>query len=638
MRPLLVFLLAATASAQPAPRADSADAPHALGTVTVTAARVPVAAHEAAARITVVDREALDASAARSVADALAARTHAFVRRYGPSGLATVALRGAASGQTLLLLDGQRLADPQLGQVDLALLPAALLESVEVLHGAASGLYGSDALGGVVHLRSSASGHDPGHVTAEAGPWDGRLLSGMGRTSTGPLSATVAAEWRSATDDYAFADRTLLGEPRVRREGWDHRRASAFAALAAEGCAGRAAASVWVANAERGLGGTAARGERQWDRLLRVALSASAPVRWGRLEASTSVHTSTLRYANPYPAPADRPDALDETGRTRTASADLRATRGHRADRTLTVALALGEGRATHPSLAAGAADRHAALSAAGAVRVGAVTLFPSLRADLYAPDGADRRAAVSPHLGLNARLDPAGRLRAKASAGRAFRMPTLNDRFWLPGGNPGLRPEHGWSADAGLSVAGRAHRAEATVFARQARDQIVWAPTDAGFWAPSNVSRTRAVGLEGSASADRALRVGRRTSLASAGVAGTLLDARDLDTGQPLRYVPRWTARAWSALAVGALRLDLSARADGARFTTASASLALPATLVADAQLRVTRQVGPGHLTLGIIAENLLDARYEVVRSYVMPPRHARLTLTLTPGPGRPR
>ena len=148
----LLLLLSASAAAQVVPDTT-------LGEVTVTAAREPVATLAAPVRVSVIDRRDLDATAAASLADALQARAPVHVRRYGPSGLASVTIRGGSSSQALVLLDGQRLTDPALGQVDLSLLPAALLESVEVLSGPASGLYGSDAVAGVIGLRTPTDKH-----------------------------------------------------------------------------------------------------------------------------------------------------------------------------------------------------------------------------------------------------------------------------------------------------------------------------------------------------------------------------------------------------------------------------------------------------------------------------------------------
>jgi len=205
--------------------------------------------------------------------------------------------------------------------------------------------------------------------------------------------------------------------------------------------------------------------------------------------------------------------------------------------------------------------------------------------------------------------------------------MPTLNDRFWTPGGNPGLRPETGWTVDSGVAWARGPLHAEATLFWTRARDLIVWSPGEnPAVWSPENVARTQTRGLDATAGAARLV----GPLLVDGGAAVTLLDARDRTTGFRLRYTPLWTTKLWAGLARGPLRLDIGARAVGARPTTASGSQPLPAHVVLDAQARWSRRVGVGVVGLGLALDNLLDVRYETVRSYPMPPRHARLRLTL--------
>ena len=618
-----------------------------LGRVTVTASRVPTRALDAPAHVTLLTRADAEAAAATSVADLLGARAPLHVRRYGPAGLATVALRGASASQTLVLLDGAPLVDPQLGQTDLALVPTALVAGVEVRHGGGAHLYGSGAVGGVVALTTGAAG-PPLALRAEAGAWGHRLLSGAARgaveTPAGRLSATLAAEGAAGADDYRSPDPGFVDGRLVRRAGWDRRRASAAAGLRLDRPAGHVGATLWLADAERGLGGTDAVGARQWDRTARLGLAAEGRRAWGRLHATAAATRARLRYASPYRV-ADGATvgaaAIDAAGRTTALHADLgadvRAPRGW----TLSAVAALGLGTADHPSLADDPTDRRLGLALAATPSRGRVRLSPALRADLVAPaGGADGGAAVqravTPQLGLNVRLAPT--LHARASAGTAFRTPTLNDRFWRPGGDPALRPERSASADAGLAWAAGASRAEATVYAAAARDQIVWRPTAAGYWAPQNLARTRTLGLE--ASAETARRV-RRTAVATAGLALALTDARDRSDpgsdafGAQLRLVPRWTAKAWAGAEArrggATLRLGLALRAVGARPTTDSGSLALPAYAVADATLAAERPLGSVRAALALALDNLTGARYSVVPNHPMPPRNLRVRLALT-------
>lgn len=70
-------------------------------------------------------------------------------------GQANVSLRGLGTRRTLVLLDGRRIAPSNsTGVVDLNLIPASIIENVEVITGGASAVYGSDAIAGVVNIKT----------------------------------------------------------------------------------------------------------------------------------------------------------------------------------------------------------------------------------------------------------------------------------------------------------------------------------------------------------------------------------------------------------------------------------------------------------------------------------------------------
>lgn len=74
---------------------------------------------------------------------------------FGSTGQATLNLRGLGAFRNLVLLDGRRVQPANVQQtVDINTLPAALIESVEVITGGASAIYGSDAIAGVVNFRT----------------------------------------------------------------------------------------------------------------------------------------------------------------------------------------------------------------------------------------------------------------------------------------------------------------------------------------------------------------------------------------------------------------------------------------------------------------------------------------------------
>jgi iron complex outermembrane receptor protein len=623
-------------AAQPA---DPAAPDTTLPAVSVVATRTAQPTVEAPSRVTVLDAEAIGASGAQSVADVLAARSAVFVRRYG-AGLASLSLRGTGAAQTLVLLDGHRIADPQLGQLDLSLLPTVLLESVEVLHGAGSALYGTDGLGGVVNLRTVRAGEDRFALTSTAGAWGERALSGLATVRRGAVSTLVAAETRAADGDFPTFDpsRGLTGAT-VRREGADRTLHSVLArvAIAPAQRTTRGQVAAWVGVAERGLPGTlgsASQDERQWDRHLRLWGDVTTRLGAASLRVGGLVQGASLRYRN-------ESLTLDDTGQTWIASgeAELRVPVGARW--LVAGGVTGGYGTAAHPNLDTDAAETRFGAFIHATGEVGRLLVYPALRADLYLRSaGADRAlAALSPRLGLNLQPVAGVPFRLKANAGLAFRAPTFNDRFWQPGGVPDLRPERGWTADVGAVVTRGGASAEVTAFAARYRDQIVWQPSGEGFFAPQNLRRTRTLGVEASARY-AGLRLGRTTL--GGGLLYALTDARDRSQraasswGQQLRYVPRHQVKAHADLALplssrATLRLDLGGRLTSARPVRSDGSLWLPAEFALDSQLRLRYAFDRVVATLALAVENTLDADLEVVRGYPLPPRHLRARLHLS-------
>ena len=625
---LFLCLGPASALAQPDTTASTwLDTTLALPEVTVTAARFQTTLAKAPTRVTVLGPRALERSGASSVAELLSEQGGLFVKQYGPGQLATSSLRGAGAAQTLVLLDGHRIADPQLGQLDLSLLPTLLLSSVEVMHGAGSPLYGTDAIGGVINLRTLPAGTAPQvKMLGAAGAFGERRGGMMMSQRVGRWSGLILGEYETSEGDFPYVNEALFPPRQVQRTNADRQRTALYSSVGYRGERHDLRLSGWYTAAERGLPGLATTppaGERQWDEHLRLWFDDRIGTSWGSLQLGGLLQRSALRYQNPS---LD----LDNTGRTLISSLEAEGRAAVSKRWVAAGALTAGYGQAAHPQLTNRARQGHVGLVAHGTGHYGRVLAYPALRADAYfLPDGATR-SVISPRLSLNAGL--AGPLRAKVSAGRVFRMPTFNDRFWQPGGNPDLQPEHGWNVDAGLFGAFGGGRAEVTLFASYLRDQIVWEPSGEGYYAPRNVGRTRTTGLE--ASYRWNLQAG--SYRLGSNLFYTFTDARDRSDpeapsfNEPLRYVPRQEVKSQLYAGWGPLAADLSARYTGRRYVATDGSQSLNPFLVVDAQLRLTHTLYDMRVQLALELENALDTDYAVLLHRPMPPRHVRLRLVL--------
>ena len=123
--------------------------------VVVTADREPEPISRTGSSISVVKGETLATSNPGSLVDALRTVPGLDISESGGPGPTTnIRLRGANTGQTLVMIDGIRINDPTAasGDFDFAMFAPSAIERIEVLKGPQSALYGSDAMGGVVNI------------------------------------------------------------------------------------------------------------------------------------------------------------------------------------------------------------------------------------------------------------------------------------------------------------------------------------------------------------------------------------------------------------------------------------------------------------------------------------------------------
>lgn len=129
-----------------------------IETIVITASRIPQPLHTIGSSITVIDLDDWRGAGA-TISDVLREIPGISVSQSGGSGtLTTLRMRGGESNHTRILLDGIELSDPISGVVDFAHLSIAGIERIEILRGAPSALWGSDAISGIVNLISRKGG------------------------------------------------------------------------------------------------------------------------------------------------------------------------------------------------------------------------------------------------------------------------------------------------------------------------------------------------------------------------------------------------------------------------------------------------------------------------------------------------
>jgi len=187
--------------------------------IVVTGSRIARRQTEGPAPVTVISGDAIDRSGFRSVFDALTTLTQntAYVQGEDFGSTFTPAanfvnLRGLGPNHSLVLVNGRRLADypvaydGSVNAVNLANIPSAFVDSMEVLSGSAGAIYGSDAIAGVVNLKlkEKLDGLDFNLRLGNTKQGGGKNIRGqfVGGTTIGKLDVVVGGEIQSRDPIY----------------------------------------------------------------------------------------------------------------------------------------------------------------------------------------------------------------------------------------------------------------------------------------------------------------------------------------------------------------------------------------------------------------------------------------------------
>ena len=133
----------------------SPDSVHTLDPMVVTATKTPVPISHVTSAVEVITAEEMAIRKVRTIPEALRGTQGTIVfSNGGPGTQSNVRIRGAASNQTLVLIDGAIVNSGTLGSFNFGPITTDNIESIEILRGAQSMMWGSDAMGGVVNIRT----------------------------------------------------------------------------------------------------------------------------------------------------------------------------------------------------------------------------------------------------------------------------------------------------------------------------------------------------------------------------------------------------------------------------------------------------------------------------------------------------
>lgn len=172
-------------------------------TIIVTATRTEIPLSDAIVPVTVITREDIELSLATDLAELLRFQAGIDLGRSGGPGQATsIFMRGTESNHTLVLIDGIRINPGTLGGAAIQHISPEIIERIEIVKGARSALFGTDAIGGVINIitRRARDAYVETSVGVGSFNTSSAYVSAGNRSDSGEFGITL--NWQD-TDGYA---------------------------------------------------------------------------------------------------------------------------------------------------------------------------------------------------------------------------------------------------------------------------------------------------------------------------------------------------------------------------------------------------------------------------------------------------
>jgi outer membrane cobalamin receptor len=437
-----------------------------------------------------------------SLTEVLNETTPLFIKYYGTGGTATSSFRGTSAGHTQIAWNGININDPMLGQSDFSLLPSGMIDRVMVSFGGASMDIGNGAIGGIINLENEPNWSKKTQIDVVSGAGSFGRYSGLVKISTGNsrFQSVIKGYINSSRNDFQYFDTTSSTGPTWRKRVNNQTLQKGYMQeLYFRKFDNVLSARVWYQSAVRDLPGSTQygyAGEKQSDESFRSIINYS--IIKGRKEYFTTAAwmSTNLNYSSQLYSIDSRNKAqtlvlkggmtspLGDYSRLKIVlSNELNAIESNNYVRSV---------RRNNASVTISAERKKGK-------RFGAVILFRETLDDktFLVPDFS---------AGFEFRVLRGEEHYLKLNLSRNSKIPSLNDCFWNPGGNPDLKNEYAYSLEFGYKLDQRISQSltissEVNYFNNYIRDMIKWRPDTSYYWVADNIKNVNSSGFESSVS-----------------------------------------------------------------------------------------------------------------------------------------
>jgi len=474
---------------------------------------------------TKIDSIAMIKALTSNLSELISQNTPIFIKEYGRGAMATASFRGTAPSHTQVSWNGISLNSPMLGMVDFSTIPVYFTDNVSLLHGSGSLAEKSGALGGVVKLENTTDWQNK---------FSGRLLTGIGSYGTKDeffqinagnkkLQSQTRAFYNYSDNDYQFVNKFIADidpktgnylYPTQRNENSRYENYG----LLQEFYLHPTEKSIfilryWYQHNDRSLPRLLSNETDNNANINRQKENAHRPVaEWkyygkkGILSLTSGANVQLLNYQLKTKV-SGAADQLVINSDSRSSSYLFKVSYNFNFSENLSIITGANteiNSVYSKNSPLNGEPQGFDRQRQDHSVYIQVSKSFSDkLTANLLAREDfiGGKSTPFIPSAGIEYRPFRDKGYFLKGNLARNYHQPTLNDLYYIPGGNPQLKPEEGIMADMGSGYSGAigntTFHATLNGYFSRINNWIIWLPTPQGYWEPYNMKRVNASGFE---------------------------------------------------------------------------------------------------------------------------------------------
>jgi len=566
-----------------------------------------------------------------SLTDVLNVTTPLFIKNYGSGGISTSSFRGSSAGHTQVTWNGININDPMLGQSDFSLLPSGMVDNVMISFGGASMDLGQGAIGGIINLENipdwkKQTNIDGGLVAGSFGRYSGIAKLRIGSEH---FQSVTKGYLNSSQNDFPYLDTASMPEPLwTKRENNQILQKGFMQEFYLRKSHNILSARFWYQSASRDLPGSILygySGEEQSDESFRSMLNYEFAKGNKEYFSTAALMITNLNYTSQL-------YSIDSRNKTKTIvlKGGMTSYLGDYSRIKLVLCDELNaiESNNYFENVRYNKASITLSVERKKGERFGAVIL---LRETLY------DKSFLLPDFssGFEFRIIRGEEQFLKLNLSRNSRIPSMNDRFWNPGGNPDLENEYAYSFELGYKIDHQISQSvnihwEMDYYNNYIRDMIQWRPGESYFWVADNIGSVNSSGLESSLH----VKYVANNLLVNLNTGYSFTRARDNNLasetyGKQLIYIPENQAITSLGIAYKTIYSTWTNSYIGRTCTTSDNMGFLKGYAINNLTIGMKFNIKENNIDVRFKIENIFDTSYETIAYYPQPGRTYFLVLS---------